>query len=87
MGEQNDYLRAVQAVVPQATESDLDYILWNRTPFPFAPVSPRDLYRAASGLKRATAKGAKLCDFCHRVSGDAIACGVCDRALSAGREQ
>lgn len=77
-----------RAAYPQANKAFADHILWGRTCFPFGKVTARDLYRAASGMARATAKGIHLCDFCERaLAPDKWTCDGCDKALRAGRDE
>ena len=70
------------------SKSEAEYVLWNRTPFPFDP-RPRTLYKCASGFRRASANGIKLCNFCHRpatIEGWAVdICKTCDDAMSAAQ--
>lgn len=72
----------IRAAIPGATDSDVEHVLWGRTPFPFAPLTARSLYRAASRFRRATAHGISLCDFCDRIAqpGDWV-CSSCRDAL------
>jgi hypothetical protein len=55
----------VRAAIPQAQEELVNYILWERTPFPVGSVSARDLYRAANRWERARKNGLTLCPFCN----------------------
>lgn len=64
------YAAVIRAAIPDADESDIDHILWGRTPFPCRSVTARELYRAASGWRRAVAGGKRLCDHCHRLADD-----------------
>jgi hypothetical protein len=57
----------VRAAIPTASDDLCSHILWGRTAFPFSPLSARDLYRAASAYRRASAKALTLCDMCHRL--------------------
>jgi hypothetical protein len=78
----------VRAAIPGADGYLCEHILWGRTPFPFAPVTARSLYKAAASWRRATAKGIVLCDFCHRLAEpDQRTCKGCAMALAAGRDQ
>lgn len=77
-------LQIVRAAIPGADESTADAILWGRTPYPFAPVTARDLYRAADRLQRATVRGFALCEFCDRRATRGSLCADCDRALHRG---
>lgn len=79
-------LDVVRAAIPNATQRDAEHIVWGRTPFPFAAVSPRSLYKAAAGYQRAVAKGVTLCDHCERpaVPGK-WECKLCRDALNAAR--
>lgn len=71
----------IKAAIPDADEKLCNFILWNRTPFPFA-LNPRQLYKSASGYFRAESNGRTLCDFCSNEaeSGD-YTCIACNNAL------
>jgi len=58
----------VRAACPEASDLEVDHVLWGRTPFPFGKVSPRDLYKAASSITRASRNGLTLCEHCHRIA-------------------
>ena len=70
----------IRAAIPGADVDTVDHVLWARTPFPVAKIDAKMLYRAASGLQRASAKGHRLCDFCERVA-DCSLCARCTRQL------
>lgn len=75
-------LDIVRAAIPQADIELAREILWERTPFPCGAVSARDLYRAASRLRRTKAQGVYLCDWCDRLVGDTPGlCLRCSKAL------
>ena len=73
--------RVIRAAIPDCDDSVIQHVIWGRTPYPFAPVTPRSLYRAASGLRRAGAKGVTLCDFCERIATEYWTCAICRAAL------
>lgn len=79
------FAQIVLAAMPDATEADVEHVLWARTPFPFE-ISARMLYRAASRYKRAAANNIRLCDHCNNpaVSGQ-WACERCTKALARFR--
>ena len=78
-----DVISIIKGVFPEATDADCEHILWGRTPYPFAPVTARDLYRAAMGLKRAGANGRRLCDYCANVAEQGrYECSQCRAALT-----
>ena len=54
----------IRAAIPEANESECDYILWNMTSFPFGNVTAKMLYKAASRTKRASNNNIMLCDLC-----------------------
>lgn len=71
----------ISKVFPEATEHDLDYVLWNRTPFPF-DANPRVLFKHADGYRRACANNIVLCELCSRPARrEKWTCASCDRAL------
>lgn len=76
----------VRAAIPNASEGLVNYMLWGRTSFPFTSVSARDLYKAASGYKRAWDGGKQLCDLCHIADYDKYTCKSCEDALRKCRE-
>jgi hypothetical protein len=75
-------LDVVRAAIPTADEALADHVLWGRTPYPCGPTSARAIYRAASALRRAGARGVALCEFCHRIARPGEwECESCDAAL------
>lgn len=72
----------IRAAIPEADDALCDHIVWGRTPFPFAKLSARDFYRAASRFKRAQDRGVRLCDFCDNIAIDGWNCNACNEALS-----
>jgi hypothetical protein len=77
--------RVIKAAIPDATDIEMEHIVWGRTPYPFAEVTPKSLYKAASAYKRANDHGIQLCDFCHRPAVKHDLCDVCRAALDAVR--
>ena len=77
----------VRAAIPEASDSVVSHVLWGRTPFPFGTVTTKDLYRAASGWRRACDNGKRLCDLCHRVAVDGWTCQTCNDALERIRKE
>jgi len=73
----------IRAAIPDATDDLVEHIVWGRTPFPFTKLAARDFYRAASGFKRAEAKGIRLCDHCKNIAVDGWCCQKCLDVLSA----
>jgi hypothetical protein len=79
-------LRIIRAAIPDASEEFADMIVWGRTPYPFAPVTPRSLYRAADRWRRACERGVQLCEFCDRIAApDEWMCPNCTAALNRHR--
>jgi len=75
----------VRGAIPNADDATVEYVIWGRTPFPFR-VDVREIYRAASGYRRASARGAALCDHCHRIVPPNVwACEKCESALRSSR--
>lgn len=72
----------IAKAIPGANEHDLDFVLWNRTPFPLA-ANPRMLFKRASGYRRACENGISLCEFCTRPARrKKWTCHKCEAALS-----
>lgn len=72
----------IRAAMPDATDADCEFVLWERTPFPFERMTARKLYKAASGLVRAGKSGIVLCDLCSRKADfDRFTCKPCAVAL------
>jgi hypothetical protein len=72
----------VRAAIPGASDSLIGHVIWGRTAYPFKQVTPRELYRAASRLRRAEANGIQLCDWCDNKAVENI-CESCSKALRA----
>lgn len=72
----------IRGAIPQADEAICEHILWGRTPFPFAKVTAREIYKAADRFRRAGAHGIHLCEFCDRPAVDGWNCEKC-KALGA----
>lgn len=67
---------------PNATESDMDEVLFGRTAYPFKAITVKELYRASNRLYRAEKNGRALCSFCDReVPVGHGACESCDLAI------
>lgn len=67
----------IRAAIPGANDELVHHIVWGRTPYPFMKLSARDFYKAASRLRRAEAKGIRLCDFCDNIAVDGWNCQAC----------
>jgi len=72
----------IRAAIPGASDDLCEHIVWGRTPFPFAKLSARDFYKAASRFRRAADHGIKLCDLCDNIAVDGWTCQACTDALS-----
>ena len=76
----------VRAAIPGASEAVCERVLWGMTPFPVGRVFPKQIFRAASRLRRAEASGIRLCDFCdQRAVPDEWVCEKCGAALEHAR--
>lgn len=76
------FTELVSKALPGADAEHVEYVLWNRTPFPFE-TSPRLIFKWASGYRRACANKIELCELCSRPSlPDKWTCQACDNALS-----
>lgn len=74
----------IRAAIPDATDELVDYIVWGRSPFPFKRLGARDFYKAASGFKRASDRGIRLCDHCNNIAiNEEWCCQKCADALNA----
>lgn len=73
----------VRAAWPGADDETIDFVLWNRTAYPFE-CSARRIYRAARTACRAAAKSIRLCDFCReRAAPGHWVCAKCATVLKA----
>lgn len=66
----------VRAGYPNATDEETEYVIWNRTSYPFKGLTAKMVYKAASQTYRASKKGLQLCDFCDNI---ATECGICSK--------
>jgi len=74
----------VRAAIPGASDTDIEHVLWGRTPFPFTKLTPRSLFKAASGWRRACRSSRTLCDHCsNEAVKDGYECVRCREALGA----
>jgi len=74
---------AILAAIPDADAALCDFILWARTPFPFARVTAQDAYVAAEKWNAARARGIRLCDWCdEEAAPDSMTCPRCSDALA-----
>lgn len=55
----------IRAAIPDADDATVEHVIWGRSPWPFVRPAAQHLYKAASGFKRATDKGIRLCDHCE----------------------
>ena len=74
----------VQKAFPGLSQDEADYLLWNRTPFPFDG-RPRTIYRSIAGSIRAAKNGIQLCETCWRPAVDGWNCETCNDALRGGK--
>ncbi len=82
-----NYSAIIKAAIPEANESIVDYVMWERTPWPIGSVTAKQLYKIAGRLKRAADKGVRLCDFCdNKTTDDKYTCSKCISALSKPSE-
>lgn len=80
------FAELISKALPGASAATVDYVLWNRTPFPFDS-SPRRLFKCADGYRRACANKIQLCECCDRPAVDGWNCQPCNDALrTATRE-
>lgn len=75
------FIELAKKAWPGATDELADAILWNRTPFPFDK-SPRVLFKAIAGARRAAANGRQLCEFCNWQVADGWCCNRCKSSLA-----
>jgi hypothetical protein len=85
------FREVIRAAIPGASDELCNWVLWERTAWPMERPSARALYRAASGLRRAEARGEVLCDFCNRLAEEPTGaimpkCGRCRASLQRLRE-
>jgi len=75
-------LEIVRAAASDADQEFAEHILWSRTPFPFGKVTPKQIYKAASRVRRAAANDIALCDWCdQRAADEDSVCANCRSAL------
>lgn len=75
-------VRILQTIDPDAGQNAAGYILWNRTPYPFGKVGPREFYKAASTAVRANRNGIVLCDHCNnKVTSHKFECDRCHQFM------
>jgi hypothetical protein len=80
------FLELAKHAMGGCSDEAADFVLWNRTPFPFDP-TPRTLYKKIAGYRRACANERKLCMFCSNVTREGEwECQRCGDALAAARE-
>ena len=73
--------------MPDASSNDMEYILWNRTPFPFK-IDAKTLYKAAARTARARRNNIILCDHCdNKIEQGNFECTKCRFALDAARNK
>ena len=83
MRETMDIATIIRAAIPDATDKDCEWILWERTPYPVGVITAQSVYKAASRIQRATARKKQLCEFCDRLAEqDKFTCHICDDAIS-----
>jgi hypothetical protein len=66
---------------PDASDSDMDYIMWSRTSYPFELIEAKDIYKEASRVYRAKQKGNRLCDFCNAIARNNGTCSKCNALM------
>jgi len=72
----------IKAAIPGASDALCEHIVWGRTAYPFAQITAKGFYQAASRYKRAHDHGFSLCDCCDRkVDRGHSVCPSCDKAL------
>lgn len=57
----------IRAAIPEADDNLCEWILWERTPFPFT-LTVRGLWTVSWRMKRVFDKGLKLCELCDRLA-------------------
>lgn len=77
-------LTIVRKAIPEATTEVAEFIVWNRTTYPFEGLTARDIYKAADRWHRAHRNQKKLCTFCDRLAmpGRSQICERCRNALT-----
>ena len=73
--------QVIKNAIPDATKSEMVYILWFRTPFPCGSITARSLYKAAPAYLRAYNNDVKLCEWCHNKVDTKTLCSRCQKAL------
>ena len=76
----------IRAAIPNASDEECDFVLWNRTAFPFQ-FKAKSLYKSASSFQRAHNNNIRLCDFCDNKAEDGeYTCPRCEAALDKIRK-
>lgn len=57
--------KLISIAIHDSNDALIDYVLWNRTPFPFE-TSPKVLFKFAAGYRRACLNNILLCELCPR---------------------
>ena len=65
---------------------DPEFILWQRTSFPFSKITAKEFYKTCFRELRCKNKKIQLCDFCNRVAmnGDCV-CEICNKILKRNK--
>ena len=77
----------IRAAIPGAPKDLCEFILWERTSYPFGRLTAQKIFKAASGFARAGANGRALCEMCRRLSvPQKFLCERCQSALDNAQE-
>jgi len=61
---------------------DPEFILWQRTPFPFNTITAKEFYRTCCRELRCRKNNIHLCDFCNRIAtNESCTCEYCEKIL------
>lgn len=72
----------IKTVFPDAHIDVCEYIIWNRTAYPFE-IKAKTLYKAAARYKRCLKNDICLCDYCNnKIDKSKYVCDNCKRNLS-----
>ena len=72
----------IRAAIPNADQAECEFILWERTSYPFGLLTAKDIYKAAYSFDRACKNHLRLCEYCDRIAQpDKYMCSKCEEAL------
>ena len=78
-----DVRTIIRYAIPNASDEVCEWIIWDRTAYPFVPLTAKEIYKAAARVQRATNGKKQLCDLCDRLAEPKMGlCKKCREALN-----